>query len=412
MPDEPQARAGLRLRQRGAGRLDAGRRTPQAAGHGRGNSWWPGSRRAWSSTTSRFFYNVLYSGVKSLRIDVPAEVADGSARHHARLPREDDRPAARRPRQGRRGLEPDRRVGADGRRQASKLHWEKPIEKLDIGKPVPISVPYLKPRDVDRAWGQIALVKSETIDVQESGEPKIAAAHRPATRSDKPRARRPPGPSSSTTTGRSLSSPRDTNWRRSSGAASSGRWCGWSSRRPTRSRCRRCTACAAPGSAWRSNCPRTPSFDAQPLRINGRAGAVGEGRAGQVLRAAGRPPTPTRRSCSNFATRSPGDGSQLDLPAFPEGDRPSSRRISPCICPKPGRFWAYAGRGPRSFSGGRDSWLAVAAAADGDPDRLVGWVREEGRFSAVSRRRLPNRRTALSLFHAAPGQPGRQARSK
>ena len=31
-----------------------------------------------------FFYNVLYSGVKSLRIDVPAEVAARPARRHAR----------------------------------------------------------------------------------------------------------------------------------------------------------------------------------------------------------------------------------------------------------------------------------------------------------------------------------------
>ena len=33
-------------------------------------------------------------------------------------------------------------------------------------------MPYLKPRDVDRAWGQIVLVKSETIDVEPAGEPK------------------------------------------------------------------------------------------------------------------------------------------------------------------------------------------------------------------------------------------------
>ena len=33
-------------------------------------------------------------------------------------------------------------------------------------------MPHLKPREVDRAWGQIVLVKSETIDVHESGEPK------------------------------------------------------------------------------------------------------------------------------------------------------------------------------------------------------------------------------------------------
>ncbi len=64
-----------------------------------------------------FFYNVLYSGVKSLRIDVPAEVADGlrvatPGVHEKTI----DPPPADLAKDGRR-LEPDRRVGADGRRQ-------------------------------------------------------------------------------------------------------------------------------------------------------------------------------------------------------------------------------------------------------------------------------------------------------
>ena len=53
-----------------------------------------------------------------------------------------------------------------------ELNCEKKIEKLGIGKSVELPLPYLKPQEVDRAWGQIVLVKSETIDVHESGEPK------------------------------------------------------------------------------------------------------------------------------------------------------------------------------------------------------------------------------------------------
>ncbi len=33
-------------------------------------------------------------------------------------------------------------------------------------------MPRLVPRDVDRAWGQIVLAKAETLDVQESGQPR------------------------------------------------------------------------------------------------------------------------------------------------------------------------------------------------------------------------------------------------
>jgi hypothetical protein len=52
-----------------------------------------------------------------------------------------------------------------------ELNWEKKVEKLDVRKSVELPVPHLKPQAVDRAWGQIAMVKSETIDVQPTEEP-------------------------------------------------------------------------------------------------------------------------------------------------------------------------------------------------------------------------------------------------
>ena len=118
-----------------------------------------------------FFYNVLYSGVKSLRIDVPAEVAGGLrvATPGVREKTIDPPPADLAKDYVAWSLTGESELMGDGK---IELTWEKKIEKLDVGKSVELPLPYLKPQEVDRAWGQIVLVKSETIDVHESGEPK------------------------------------------------------------------------------------------------------------------------------------------------------------------------------------------------------------------------------------------------
>ncbi|MBU4270948.1 MAG: hypothetical protein KKA28_03650 [Planctomycetes bacterium] len=118
------------------------------------------------------FHDVRYSGVKSLRLDVPADVAAAlrvvtpGVRENTIAPPPDD-------------LEKGYvawRLSGDAEflgKGKIKLSWEKKIEKLDVGKSVELTMPRLIPREVDRAWGQIALVKSETIDVHPSGEPKL-----------------------------------------------------------------------------------------------------------------------------------------------------------------------------------------------------------------------------------------------
>ncbi|MFZ1935524.1 MAG: hypothetical protein WCB27_09705 [Thermoguttaceae bacterium] len=148
-----------------------------------------------------FHYNVLYSGVKSLRIDVPKTIADGlrvttPGYHETQiegmnftggslsLAGSPEPPRSPGTLTFPKGLPPDVSVEKGqivwvisgetelmGSGQFT-LHWEKPIEKLGIGKKVNLPMPYLKPRKVDRAWGQIVLVKSETIDVEPVGELK------------------------------------------------------------------------------------------------------------------------------------------------------------------------------------------------------------------------------------------------
>lgn len=117
-----------------------------------------------------FFYNILYSGVKSLRIDVPADTAGGlrvttrgmSETTIAPPPADLAKDNVAWSISGESELLGDTQI---------ELSWERKIEKLDVGKSVQLPVPYLKPQAVDRAWGQIALVKSETIDIQPAEEP-------------------------------------------------------------------------------------------------------------------------------------------------------------------------------------------------------------------------------------------------
>ena len=120
---------------------------------------------------STLFYNVLYSGVKSLRLDVPAEVASGLHVDTAGVRESVISPPPKDlgPGDVAWSLAGETEFLGEGR---IELKWEKKIDKLGVGKSVELPVPYLKPRDVFRSWGQIVLVKSETIDVQPAGEPK------------------------------------------------------------------------------------------------------------------------------------------------------------------------------------------------------------------------------------------------
>ena len=121
-----------------------------------------------------FFYKILYSGVKSLRIDLPVvddEGPNAATRQWRNLsegindeviePPEDAKPEA--------GYEAWNFTGkaeliGDGQ---IKLVRQEPIANLAVGEPVTLSVPYLKPIGADRVWGQIVLAKAETIDVRE-----------------------------------------------------------------------------------------------------------------------------------------------------------------------------------------------------------------------------------------------------
>ena len=116
-----------------------------------------------------FFYTIQYSGVKSLRIDVPADVTPRLPNTTAgiRLSKIDPPPA---------DVNKDLKMAAWSVAGEGELlgagqfifEWEQKLEKLDVGKPLKVNIPRLDPRGVDRADGQIVLAKAETLDFQET----------------------------------------------------------------------------------------------------------------------------------------------------------------------------------------------------------------------------------------------------
>ena len=108
-------------------------------------------------------YDVLHSGVKSLRVDIPAALAGKVRLVTADLrrtvvadPEDLDNAYVAWQIEGETEF-----MGA----RVIRLQWEDKIPTLDIGKPVQFAVPRLVPKALDRAWGQIVLAKAETIDV-------------------------------------------------------------------------------------------------------------------------------------------------------------------------------------------------------------------------------------------------------
>ena len=114
---------------------------------------------------ARLFYEVLYSGVKSLRLDVPTPLVSELRNRSTNIlksafqPQPDDVP------EGYTAWELTGDNEFFGRHQV-RYTWEEKIADLPLGKSAEINVDRLIPANVDRGNGQIVLAKSETIDVR------------------------------------------------------------------------------------------------------------------------------------------------------------------------------------------------------------------------------------------------------
>lgn len=121
------------------------------------------------------FYDIRYSSVKSLRLDVPAALAGEIRNQTPAVARE----ALLEP-------QPDD-VVRDGEAAcvawsltgqteflgevAIRFAWEKQLGELPVGTAIDEAIPVLQPKNVDRAAGQIVVAKAETLDVRPAGEP-------------------------------------------------------------------------------------------------------------------------------------------------------------------------------------------------------------------------------------------------
>ena len=115
-----------------------------------------------------FLYDIRYSDVESLRIDVPSDLV---GRIHCDTKGVRESVVGPTPKDTEEGYAALRLRGeAKFTHDATvKFSWEAKLDSLEVGESRDILVPRLKPMDVDRAWGQVALAKAETIDLRTSG---------------------------------------------------------------------------------------------------------------------------------------------------------------------------------------------------------------------------------------------------
>ena len=112
--------------------------------------------------TARFDYTILYSGVKTLRIDAPADVVAELGDQAQGRPLE---PVPADVPEGYIAWELTSETEFTGKHSAV-FKWDRKIDQLEVGKSVTIESPVLKPHGADRAWGQVAISKDETLDVR------------------------------------------------------------------------------------------------------------------------------------------------------------------------------------------------------------------------------------------------------
>jgi hypothetical protein len=116
-------------------------------------------------------YNVQFSGVKSLRIDLPAGVAQTARITTQGMTK---KPIAPPPPDLAKGCVAWNVSGESEFKGDVKieLEWDKNLGELDIGQSINFILLPLVPKGTDLAWGQIVLTKAETLDVAETDDVK------------------------------------------------------------------------------------------------------------------------------------------------------------------------------------------------------------------------------------------------
>ena len=114
---------------------------------------------------AKLFYEVLYSGVKSLRLDVPTELVSELRNRSTNILKSPIDPQPDDVAEGYTAWELTGDNEFFGKHQV-RFTWEEKIADLPLGESVDVEVGRLVPANIDRGSGQIVLAKSETIDVR------------------------------------------------------------------------------------------------------------------------------------------------------------------------------------------------------------------------------------------------------
>lgn len=114
---------------------------------------------------TRLFYEVLYSGVKSTRLDVPTRLIGDLRNRSTSIVQQPFDPQPDDVAEGYTAWELTGDSEFFGKHEI-RYTWEQKIPDLPLGESVDVTVDRLAPAGVDRASGQIVLTKSETIDIR------------------------------------------------------------------------------------------------------------------------------------------------------------------------------------------------------------------------------------------------------
>lgn len=117
-----------------------------------------------------FDFDIRYSGVKTLRLDVPSGIVDRLQRPTASIRHRVLSPDPKDVDPGYTALELSGEGELFGAQQV-KFAWEPTLGELPVGKPIKINMPVLKPYGVDRSSGQITAAKAETVEIGVEGQP-------------------------------------------------------------------------------------------------------------------------------------------------------------------------------------------------------------------------------------------------
>lgn len=316
-----------------------------------------------------FLYDVRYSSVKSLRLDVPAAVAADLRIETAGFREKTIEPAPKDLADGYVAwqIAGEAELLGEGK---IELVWEEQLEKLEVGEPADIDIPRLVPREVHRAWGQIVLAKVETIDVAPKGEPVGLRGIDPQEDLIIP----VPGAARAlefhndwqltvAATRYQLEELKRTSIERSIVRAVVARSNEIGVQALYRMRSAR--------QRLEVKLPESVEFDAQPLRINGRPVPLEQGAEGTYFL-----PLVDVEADTEFVLELryampdpvPGSGARIVLPAFPH--EPASQKTHLCIYLP--REWAMLGAtGPWTPEPGADGSFGAATS----PHRAAGLIR-------------------------------------